>query len=282
MTETEQHDQENNDDDEKLRYKSTPHFNVRQGLGGSPHNVNLSKQLYIEMVPFTLDDFVVEVERAHVYAAFRKYISVDVKLVMRSAGNAECHALDLGPRDMHNRAMADHAWELHTGVEVKYHFKGCRNADQKKKRIEKMRKEAQAEFDEKRQQLIADCLAVFNQELKERIDRRNTDCINDWVEVFTGTRLNMDWFKKTVTVEDAALQDQLSELQEESKKLKGRIANLHAGIRGMRNSAMLVYLEDENWTGIEDQPLPDAVKTQLKQKLGAGEGFNFKPRRFPF
>lgn len=279
MTETQQ--DQGNDDDDKIKYKSSPHFDVRQGLGGGPHNANLTKHLYIEMVPFTIDDFVVEVERLYVHGAYRKCVSADVTMLMRVAGNAECHALDLGPRDAYGHAT-DSVWVLRTGIEVPYHFKGCRNADQKKKRIEKIRKEAQAEFDEKRQQLIADSLAVFNQGLKDTIDRRNTDCIANWVTVFTGERLNMDWFKKTIAVEDEALQEQLKKLQEESKKLKARIGGIHAGIRAMRNTGMLAYLEEDAWTGIEGQPLPDAVKTQLKQKLEAGEGFNFKPRKVMF
>jgi len=164
------------------------------------------------------------------------------------------------------------AWTL--SLSRDFNFTGCRNAEQKQKRIDVTVAEIRAALSDEAA-LKAKLVAQVNAEITERVNHRNEEFCREFVRRYT-EQPNDEWIA-TQSAEFVAEQAKLKALYEEREALR-RCANaIEDAQAARRNAVMLAYF---NKREDEERLLPEPVADQIKIICEKGEAF--KTRRSPF
>jgi len=164
------------------------------------------------------------------------------------------------------------AWTL--SLSRDFNFTGCRNAEQKQKRIDATVAEIRAALSDETA-LKAKLVAQVNAEITERVNHLNEEFQREFVRRYT-EQPNDEWIA-TQSAEFVAEQAKLKALYEEREALR-RCANaIEDAQAARRNAVMLAYF---NKREDEERLLPEPVADQIKIICEKGEAF--KTRRSPF
>jgi hypothetical protein len=250
------------------------HFKqVRHGFDGEVH--------VGEFIVFTPEDFDWRVTDVHEWQR---------EMMCTLVGDAKAHVTEhlvllaserwaYGTFSRNSDGTFDNGPHAHSDLKVAWHYKGCRNAEQKRKRereakraMESLRVSAMHTPGDK-----LDACERFNERVREIIERCNREYTKTWVRVITeGSRewvLNHEGDDAHASKVEVYNKD-----KEREQRLSATVSELRSQLTELRNRQHKRFnalaqqrMIDEGWVDNDELSLPPEVVTLASEKLGGSD-----------